>query len=327
MSIILNALKKIERHHSIDMDPVARQEIAKEQSSFLKRKIMKWILGILIISIVFLSGFLLAKKELKPASAPVKEATLLATTIIAPPPIALPTPTPPVVIEKPLSPITPLPTPEATPNLVLAEEKIIAPLQADIVKNDGTSPLTLLNIITQLISTNQIDHALALLSTYQDQASSYLAVVKQLGVSLADGNRNEIAIQILNAALLRYPEEIEIRQYLASAQMGQGKYAEAIKTLLINQPSITQHASYYALLAAIYLKTGDYTNATSLYEALTQIEPDNPNFYLGLAIAYQDKGSNTIAQNYYEKALKLAPGTWSSRSYVLNQLVSMGVEV
>ncbi len=323
MSIILNALKKIERHHSIDMDPVARQEIAKEQSSFLKRKIIKWILGILIISIVFLSGFFLAKKELKPALIPVTDAVVTAAAITP-----LPAPAP-IAVEKPLPAVASIPPSieVATPTPLLTENIMPASPQADIVKSGETSSVTLLNIVTQLISTNQRDHALALLSTYQDQASSYLAVVKQLGVSLTDGNRNEIAIQILNSALLRYPEEIEIRQYLASAQMGQGKYAEAIKTLLVRQPDITQHTSYYALLAALYVKTTNFKDAISLYQALTQAEPENPNFFLGLAIAYQNLGQGTMAQTYYEKALALAPSTWASRGFVLSQQQSAGYEI
>lgn len=336
MSIILNALRKIERNYSIDMDPVARQEIAQEHSSFLKKRITKWLVGILMTLLIFFAGFLLAKKELYSAPVPVKEASITATTVTPPllvtPPVA---PTPAIAIEKPLplttpalpsiEGTTPVPMPEITPNLVPTDNKTTS--QKDIIQSDGTSPLTLLNIITQLISTNQVEHALALLSTYQDQTSSYLSVVKQLGVSLTDGNRNDTAIQILNSALLRYPEEIEVRQYLASAQMGQGKYTEAIKTLLINQPDITQHAPYYALLAALYVKTSDFKDAIPLYEALTQTEPENPNYFLGLAIAYQNLGQETMAQTYYNKSLTLAPNTWASRGFVLNQLQSSGYEV
>lgn len=195
---------------------------------------------------------------------------------------------------------------------------------ANFSKNHEKSSDQLLNNLLQLYAMNQFDNILALLATKQAEKNEYLSTVKRFVDSLLNLKKNTDSIQILNQAILFYPEDIDLRQMLASAEFNLQNYNEAIKLLLEKHPDIINYPRYYILLAALYLKVSNYKDAALLYNALSQVRPDDADIYLGLAISYQAEGDQTLSKAYYEKALSLASETWASRGFVLKQLEALG---
>ncbi|MHB0999174.1 MAG: tetratricopeptide repeat protein [Armatimonadota bacterium] len=88
----------------------------------------------------------------------------------------------------------------------------------------------------------------------------------------------------------------------------QGRYVEAIPLLkeqLAKDPNDIQARS---ALAVSYSKIGNMVDAVQEYINLTELQPDNAQYFYDLGAIYDITGNPGKAKEYYEKALAIDPG-------------------
>jgi len=192
----------------------------------------------------------------------------------------------------------------------------------DIHKTDDTLVTSLTTLLLEKINTNERDAAFHRLNEQDQQV--YLDVVKKVSSALIDQENSEIAIPLVNMALIKYPDSVDLRRYLATAQLASGKADQAKKTLVVAHPDITKNPEYYKLLAVVDIELRLFSDAELLYTRLLQQEPNNSDLYLGLAVAYHGQEKNTLAVYYYQQALKQAKQPWLSQAFVVQQINLMG---
>ncbi len=221
---------------------------------------------------------------------------------------------PPISVAEP-------PPQEKKPDILLEPE-------IHIQKTDDSAFLFLMNAMQQKIDQEKYEEAIALLSEKIKEEGLYLSVVKPVTSLLIRQHHESVAIEILNVALLHYPDEVELRRYLATAQFQSGEITQAKQTLMADRPDINKYPDYYQLLAMLDLKLGLFKDAELLYARLLQQMPNDPNVYLGLGVSYHRQGKTSLAAYYYQQSLKCVSGQpWASQGFVIHQLQSMGYDL
>lgn len=303
MSIVLNALDRIQNKENSKKLSSTHVDIKKEKRAFLKTEFKRWVVYFLFDSIFFFTSFFLIDYYIDKNKQEKKEVLSVKTQEIQQAELVEPA--------EPVEPVEPVELP---------------PIQTEtqIIKQKENPSIELYEKSVYLFLNHQSKEALALLSSEQENSSIYIPVVKKIAALFMKNHQTNIITPLLTSALSKYPENTEIREYLGLAIFSEGKYKETVALLLSNQPPLIKHTSYYALLAASYLKINHLPEAIQTYSALINAEPSNPNFFLGLAIAYQAQEKPLIAENYYQNAIYLAPTNWSSRAFVMDQLTKIG---
>jgi tetratricopeptide (TPR) repeat protein len=296
MSILLDALEKLEKKSEQRRNKNAMHEIKQEKKSFLRKAFNRYLVYLILISMILIAALYLFKEYSID-----KEKTNIAAT----PEITAPV----MQEEEKIKPEEPPPLPEAK-----------------IIKHEENSSVDLYEQAMNFFEQDNPTEATQLLSEQRD-TENYLSVIKKISLFLLETNRYDETIELLTPALSYYPRDIDIREYLGLANFYQANYSRTIEILLANQPVLQKNTSYYALLAASYLRTSRFEQATELYLALTKIEASNPNIFLGLAICYQYQNKLVLAQNYYRKSLEASPISWSSRGFVIEQLSIIGARI
>jgi tetratricopeptide (TPR) repeat protein len=88
----------------------------------------------------------------------------------------------------------------------------------------------------------------------------------------------------------------------------QGEFAQAIpllKETLANDPNNVLARNY---LAISYSQTNEKMEAVNEFLRLTELEPNNPQFFSNLGIAYEGVNNIIKAKECYEKAISINPG-------------------
>lgn len=156
-----------------------------------------------------------------------------------------------------------------------------------------------------IVATAQSDvlRALALWQQAQaltpEQADSYLAQAllhQQLG-------QHERAQQVLQQALTAGAAHADIRLMLAQYYAAAGAWQDADKVLL-PQYALAEFPQYYGLKATIAQQTGDFVSARHWYSQLIVLQPQQPRWWLGAALAYDNIGDTTLARQHYQQALQ-----------------------
>jgi hypothetical protein len=132
-----------------------------------------------------------------------------------------------------------------------------------------------------------------------------LLVAPQIALLFMGGGLGWIIAMLL---ITRNRMPIEYRQAVKFLRKSQ--YAEAIKVMdqvILAEPS---HPYHYKFRAEIYRLWGKHKQAARDYQKMTQIEPDSPVGFNGLAEVYLQNREYDLAENAAIKAKELAPNDW-----------------
>jgi tetratricopeptide (TPR) repeat protein len=147
----------------------------------------------------------------------------------------------------------------------------------------------------------------------------------RLNIEIADENYTA-ALALANSSLEAYPKNIDIRYYAGLAYFNTKQYKKSAATLVVMQPQFSKYQKYYALLAATDLNLEKYANAKLLYMGLLKDDPANYSYALGLGLAYQRLGDITHANLVYKHIVDTAPPYWQGLDFVLTQLSELAGE-
>ena len=116
-----------------------------------------------------------------------------------------------------------------------------------------------------------------------------------------------VAVDYLNAVKPKFEGRAELHYLTALAFYSENNLKNAkpeIETALRLQPDLAQ-ASY--LLAGCVASEGDYSQAETIFSALTKKHPHNPRYWTGLAQVLAKQNKDTSAVEAARRALSLAP--------------------
>ncbi len=100
------------------------------------------------------------------------------------------------------------------------------------------------------------------------------------------------------------PGYLPFRTGYARILVGEGDLAEAKAVLLKgDRPKLAADPGFFALLAAISQRSGDYPGAAAIYRKLINRRPEAGIWWMGLGIALESEGDKTPAVEAYRKAL------------------------
>lgn len=143
-----------------------------------------------------------------------------------------------------------------------------------------------------------------------------------LSASMSRQNYAQI-IEDGQAALSTYPKDVDLHYYLGLAYFNLNRYAEALNILTRLQPAMSHYPNYYAVLANVYMHQEALDNALYIYESLVEIYPDNGSYALGLGIIYQKQGKFSAARAIYQHILSFEPVYWGAYPFVQAQLKTL----
>ena len=84
--------------------------------------------------------------------------------------------------------------------------------------------------------------------------------------------------------------------------------------------SYIQDETYLGLLAATYQQKNNYSKSLEVYQKLVTINPDKAEYWLGLAIAYENQAEKPQALHAYQQALNKNPLKTVIVSYIKQRI-------
>lgn len=226
----------------------------------------------------------------------------------------------PAVPAPPKLPLEKNPSEKSATELALmgrARQDIAATEKVEIIKSapSGETPLSSMKHVSKEQRADfRYREALALITQGRVQEAQ-----TALDETLRLDPRNLSARQVLLGLLLeakRYPEAEQLLQdalqnnlspannavALARVQIERGENVSALSTLEKYLPQASGSAAYHGFYAALLQRAGRHTEAISQFQAALKAQPNQANWWLGLAVSLQAEKRNPEAEQAYLRA-------------------------
>jgi tetratricopeptide (TPR) repeat protein len=154
----------------------------------------------------------------------------------------------------------------------------------------------------QLSTEGHGNDAIKMLTALLAKNPDYVAARESLAALLiAQGNTAQ-AQQVIKMGLQQRPFYPAYVQLKARMLVNAGKINQALNLLQLAPPTLKADPDYHAFIAALYQRQGQSLFAEKLYEQLLGLQPDNATWWIGLGIALENMGKQTLAMEAYLKA-------------------------
>ncbi len=175
----------------------------------------------------------------------------------------------------------------------------------------------------------QYQNALALIMEKHTQAAFYKlhAILRghpddvdariTLSALLFKTGSQDDANSVLVSGLVRDPENIKLIEFQANMLANENKISQALIILQQHNPDIDEHPDYYALMALLYQRHGEFIFAADIYSQLVKKYPDNAVWWVGLGTSLESADKLKAAREAYSYALRIDGGLDAdTRAYV-----------
>lgn len=180
-----------------------------------------------------------------------------------------------------------------------------------------------MNTALEAIQEGNDQRAIDVLSLILTEFATSVEARENLTLLYLSHNDLEHAYEVLNDGLSREPNNLRLITLKARLLAEQGSNRLALQLLEKFNPDINSAPEYYALMAAIFESLGRSAEAGSLYQSLTQIDPDNGQYWLGLGIALEHKHANIQAIEAYRRASESDTSRPTVRAYAANRIKTL----
>jgi MSHA biogenesis protein MshN len=158
--------------------------------------------------------------------------------------------------------------------------------------------------IQELLAQNQTQTAIERLFLLLGDFPNHVEARELLAKLLIKNGNTTRANELLTTGLKKFPAYAPFAKLKAYIYASNDNTAAAIEILEHNQPEdVAEDPEYFALLAAMYQRQGEYLTAADVYYKLTNVQPDNANWWVGLGTSLEAAGKNRAANEAYQKAL------------------------
>nr|WP_298164767.1 tetratricopeptide repeat protein [uncultured Pseudomonas sp.] len=182
-------------------------------------------------------------------------------------------------------------------------------------------PLTLAR---QALQDGDYPGAIRQLEALQASRGNDPEVIRWLARAYLGGGEQARLLEWLPGRLDLMPDDSELRLLLGRAQLQAGDSQGAIATLERNAPPLVREPTYHALLAAAYQQTAQWRESAALYQRLSELQPRQATWQLGLAIALEQLDQPSSAAGHYRLALQGTGLDDSSRRFASERAAALG---
>lgn len=138
---------------------------------------------------------------------------------------------------------------------------------------------------------------------------------------LRSGRSRDAEIELLRGLDIQ-PRQPELVELMVRLLADQGRSQEALAFLRTRMTA--DRLSHQALLAVLAIRAGEYNLAAEAYRRAAEIDPHDPRWPLGRAIALENSGQLTTARAAYIQALGLEGLDAASRTFAQERLQQLG---
>lgn len=143
-----------------------------------------------------------------------------------------------------------------------------------------------------------------------------------LALYLSQGRKIEAA-ELLESGISYHPDNAQFALLRARLLTEQGNTSAAIATLEQATGNAVQQPELFALLAALYQQQRDYNKSIDSYQRALQLQPQQSNWWMGLAISLEGATKNAEAISAYKEAQQRGRLNKESQSYVRQRLEAL----
>lgn len=180
-----------------------------------------------------------------------------------------------------------------------------------------------LNQAFEAIEDGDYPQAIHLLKKILTQFPASIETRENLAALYIEQNELDRAYEVLDKGLEFDPDSFRLLTMKSRLLVEQGKHDEALALLEQFKPDIRKEPEYYGVLAAIFQTIGRSGEAGSLYQSLVKIEPSNGQYWLGYAMALENKKANQQAIEAYKRASQSDNTQSSVRAYAEQRLKTL----
>ena len=144
-------------------------------------------------------------------------------------------------------------------------------------------------------------------------------------------NQPQKALQVIQAAVDKYPDRGDVYRELAGAHIRQKQYDVALKELqqLLAKYKLSpsEQANAYGAMGEIYSRTGDLPKAIENLEKSRRLAPDNVALLNFLAQTYNRAGQREQARRTFQDALSKDPGNPQTMNNLAYLMADLGTDL
>lgn len=213
---------------------------------------------------------------------------------------------------------------QPTPHLeMIFSSNVAAPKMSkvEIPVSSDLQAQKLYNQVLELLNEQEHQTAIERLYLLLGDFPNFAQARELLGEILINEGKPQRAIEIMDMGLKKYPDYYPFVKLKAYAYASRGDTDSALRVLKEKQPAdIAEDPDYFSLLAAMYNERGQYMQAAEIYYQLTNLQPTNTNWWIGLGTALESSDKNNAAKEAYQKALSLGQISPDLRDFLSSKL-------
>jgi MSHA biogenesis protein MshN len=145
---------------------------------------------------------------------------------------------------------------------------------------------------------------------------------KQLAALWFGRQSYQAALNLLSQGVALAPQDSEYRLMQARIYLSQGQGGRALQTLIVLADST--NVEYQALLANTAQQQGQFLDAISAYQQLTNLQVNKGRWWLGLAIAFDSDGQFLKAEQAYKTAITQQNLSNNSADFARKRIIELG---
>lgn len=180
-----------------------------------------------------------------------------------------------------------------------------------------------LNQAMEAIEDGNTPRAIDLLTLILTQFPASIEARESLAALYLSQKELSLAYDVLDQGLTFEPHNFRLLTMKSRLLVEQGQHREALALLEQFKPDIQKEPDYYGVLAAIFETLGRTGEAGSLYQSLVHIEPSNGQYWLGYAMALENKHASQQAIEAYKRASQSENAQPAVRAYAETRLKTL----
>lgn len=188
----------------------------------------------------------------------------------------------------------------------VVEEKVVLKLPTDFSIKKVNYDTSVDNEYKQAInyaSLGQDAEAIKLLTEILDKDPAFMLARKMLASLLVVQGDTDKAQEVILTGLQQKPFYPDLILLKAQILVDQDELKEALALLQLSPPPINKNPEYHAFIAALYQRLNEPNLAENVYEKLVKVHPNNSTWWMGLGIARESLNKNKDALSAYKIAM------------------------
>jgi len=144
---------------------------------------------------------------------------------------------------------------------------------------------------------------------------------------LLSEERHSALAALYQSLLMQGIESVDLRTVMGRSYLATGKPELAVDLLSRSAPDVLEHPAYHEVLALAAQRSHRYELSARTYQRLLKTDARRADWWMGLAIGFDQRQNYNAARVGYRRALHLASLSTSLKTYAQTRLQELGPSV